>query len=54
MLGRAFAALAKSEPGMAVMPDTFDTNPFLLNVNNGTINLCTGELQPHTRDDLLT
>ncbi|MBQ9697187.1 MAG: hypothetical protein IJV46_01445 [Acidaminococcaceae bacterium] len=33
---------------------TFDANPFLLNVQNGTLNLLTGELQPHNKTDYLT
>lgn len=32
----------------------FDADPFLLNVQNGTVNLKTGQLQPHNRDDYLT
>ena len=30
------------------------TNPFLLNVQNGTVNLVTGVLQPFNKKDLLT
>ena len=32
----------------------FDANPFLLNVQNGTLNLVTGTLQPFNKKDLLT
>lgn len=32
----------------------YDLNPWLFNVVNGTLNLKTGELQPHRREDLLT
>ncbi len=32
----------------------FDANPFLLNVQNGTLNLATGTLQPFDKNDLLT
>ena len=32
----------------------FDANPFLLNVQNGTLNLATGMLQPFNKKDLLT
>jgi len=32
----------------------FDKNPFLLNVQNGTLNLATGILQPFDKKDLLT
>ena len=34
--------------------DRFDTNPWLLNFQNGTVNLRTGELRDHERGDLLT
>tara|TARA_R110000803_G_scaffold62972_2_gene123445 strand:+ start:3565 stop:5805 length:2241 start_codon:yes stop_codon:yes gene_type:complete len=33
---------------------TFDRHKMLLNVGNGTVNLKTGELQPHRREDWLT
>ena len=33
---------------------SFDANPLLLNVQNGTLNLDSGELQPHNRQNLLT
>src|SRR5690606_22025379 len=32
----------------------FDRNPMLLNVANGTLDLSTGELRPHDRDDYFT
>jgi P4 family phage/plasmid primase-like protien len=32
----------------------FDTNPWLFNTPGGTINLKTGELRPHEREDLIT
>ena len=34
--------------------EAFDANPFLLNVQNGTLNLVTGTLQPFDKKDLLT
>lgn len=40
--------------GIRVEPEELDANLWLLNVNNGTINLETGELQPHRREDLIT
>ena len=33
---------------------TLDRDPWLLNVGNGTLNLKTGKLQPHSRGDLIT
>ena len=50
----AMIALAQSDPAVAVHPDNFDTDPLLFCVENGTINLQTGELQPHCREDLIT
>ncbi len=50
----AMLALAESDPRIKVTAEAFDTNPWLLNVLNGTIDLRTGELQPHRREDLIT
>lgn len=49
----AMLALAQSEPGIPVQPVELDADPWLLNVLNGTIDLRTGELRPHRREDLL-
>jgi putative DNA primase/helicase len=51
---QAMMALARSEPEVPVLPAQFDVNAWLLNVKNGTIDLRTGELRPHCREDLLT
>lgn len=48
----AMAALA--EPEVAVGPDDLDADRWAFNVLNGTIDLRTGELRQHTRDDLIT
>src|SRR5262249_34467255 len=45
-------ALARSE--LAAAPDAFDKDPWLLNCENGTINLRTSKLRPHRREDMLT
>ncbi len=50
----AIIALAWSEPGIPVLPDDLDHDPWLLNVLNGTIDLRTGELQDHNAADMLT
>lgn len=50
----AAVALAESEPAVSVRSDGFDANPWLLNCNNGTVDLRTGTLRPHAREDLLT
>jgi putative DNA primase/helicase len=46
--------LAKSIPGVSVNIGDFDQDPMLLNVMNGTIDLRTGMLRPHRREDLIT
>lgn len=50
----AMVALAASEPGIPVLPDELDQDPWLLNVANGALDLRTGELRPHRREDLIT
>jgi putative DNA primase/helicase len=45
---------AQSEPGIPVEPNDLDKNPWLLNVENGTINLKTGQLLQHNPSDLIT
>jgi putative DNA primase/helicase len=49
---RAMIELARSE--QPVTPDELDVNPLLLNAKNGTIDLRTGELREHRREDLIT
>ncbi len=44
---RAMVNLAKNEKGMPVTSDQFDAHPWLLNVQNGVIDLWTGALMPH-------
>lgn len=50
----AMLRLAQSEPGLVVLPEQFDADPWALNVENGTVDLRTGVLRPHRREDLLT
>ena len=50
----AMVALAQSEPDIPVQPGDLDADPWLLNVENGTVDLRTGELRPHRREDLIT
>lgn len=49
---RAMLELAKSE--VPVSPDELDTAAWLLNVENGTVDLRTGGLREHRREDLIT
>lgn len=51
---KAMVESAQSEPGIPVLPENLDTNPWLLNCANGTLDLKTGTRQPHRRVDLLT
>ncbi len=51
---KAAIALATSEPGIPVLPDVFDRDPMQLNIENGTLDLTTGELHPHSPDDLIS
>lgn len=50
----AMVKIASFHPSIAVTPEQFDRDPMLLNAANGTINLQTGQLAPHRRDDLIT
>lgn len=50
----AMIRLAQSEPGIPVQPDDLDRDPWLLNCDNGVVDLRTGELKPHCRDYLMT
>jgi putative DNA primase/helicase len=51
---KATISLATSVPGIPILPDELDQDPWSLNVLNGTLNLQTGELRPHDRDDRIT
>lgn len=51
---RAMLGLAASDSKVVATPDEFDVNPWLLNVPNGTIDLQTGEMREHRREDLLS
>ncbi len=45
---------ARSEDGMIILPTQLDLDLFALNVLNGTIDLKTGQLRPHSPDDLIS
>ncbi len=46
--------LAQTERPIALTHDRLDTRALLLNCRNGTLDLATGALRPHDREDLLT
>ena len=54
--GRVVAMLlqAQSEAGVPVLYSDMDSDPWLLNCANGTLDLCSGQLRPHRREDMIT
>lgn len=51
---KAMVSLAKSEPGIPISPNQLDADPYLLNCQNGTLDLRTGELRSHNVSDFIT
>lgn len=51
---RIKALLTLAQMDAPVLPDQLDSDPWLLNVGNGMIDLRTGQLHPHRQADLLT
>ncbi len=50
----AMLDLARSEPGIPILPEQMDADPWLLNCPNGTLDLRTGTLREHRREDYIT
>jgi putative DNA primase/helicase len=50
----AMVALANSEPGIPLATEKMDQDQWKLNVLNGTIDLRTGSLLPHSKEDSIT
>lgn len=50
----AMVSVARSEPGILAALTDFDADPLLFNVANGTLDLRTGKLRPHRREDLIS
>jgi putative DNA primase/helicase len=46
--------LAESDPRIAIEPEDFDNNPWLLNLANGTIELDSGRIRENRAEELLT
>jgi putative DNA primase/helicase len=51
---KAMIDLAKSEPGIPVLPGQLDADPWLFNCRNCAIDLRTGSMLAHRREDLIT
>ena len=51
---KAMISLAESESEVVVRHDDLDCDPWLLNVENGTLNLRTDEIRKHKQEDLIT
>lgn len=51
---RAMLDLAATEPEISMLAESFDTDPTVLNVENGTLDLKSGALKSHRREDHLT
>jgi len=50
----AMISLAKSEHGIAIIPESLDVDPWRLTVENGTVDLQMGELVTYQREHLIT
>jgi putative DNA primase/helicase len=50
----AMLFMARSEPGIPTRITLFDQDPWALNVNNGTVRLRTGQIDPHNKADRIT
>ena len=48
------AMIDRAKNRRPAVPDQFDRDTFLFNAQNGTIDLRTGELRPHNKNDLIT
>jgi len=52
--GKIDAMIALARSMVPIAPDDLDVRPWLLNALNGTVDLRTGELREHRREDLIT
>lgn len=50
----AMVKLAQTIQSLVAMPDALDRDDMMLTVQNGTLNLRTGKLGPHRREDMIT
>ena len=50
----AMISQAESEPGVTILADCLDADPWAFNCANGTLDLRTGELRRHNQSDLIS
>jgi len=50
----SMVSLLREQPGIPILPERLDSDPFFLNVRNGTLDLRTGRLLPYDRRNLIT
>lgn len=48
----AMCEMLKNQPGVSIIPDDLDANPYAMALRNGTLDLSSGELRPSRREDL--
>lgn len=46
--------MARSDPRIAITGDVLDRDPYLLNTPDGTVDLKTGEIRSHRKEDMIT
>lgn len=51
---RRMLKLLETEPDVATLPEEFDSDPMILNVENGVVDLATGHLFDHNRSHMAT
>jgi len=51
---KAMVSLAQTEPGIPVLMKDLDSDPWLFNCANGTLDLRTGQLREHRPQDMIT
>ncbi len=50
----SMVSLARNEPGISISILEFNKDKYLFNIKNGTVNLKSGMLQPHRKEDYIT
>lgn len=50
----AMIDLAQNLPGIPITTEQLDRTPWAINLNNGTLDLKTGEIRKHQREDMIT